>query len=145
MPEACRLLLAFDYGLKRIGVATGNRVTGTASPLRTLPASGSPPWAEIDALVSEWRPDVIVVGRPGPDADRRLLESLDAFVAGLGERYALEIEQVDESFTSAAAESSLREDRRDGILQRRVTRAEIDRRAACLIAEQWMNRSLERN
>ncbi|HUF74492.1 MAG TPA: Holliday junction resolvase RuvX [Gammaproteobacteria bacterium] len=143
MPEARRLLLAFDYGLKRIGVATGNRLTGTASPLTTLKAAGGPPWKEIDALVTEWRPDLIIVGRPGADADARLLESLDDFVAGLSERYALEIEQVDESFTSAAAESALREDRRDGILQRRVTRAEIDRRAACLIAEQWMNQSLE--
>ena len=143
MPEARRLLLAFDYGLKRIGVATGNRLTGTASPLTTLSAAGGPPWTEIDALVSEWGPDLIVIGRPGADADAKLVQSLDAFITCLSKRYALEVEQVDESFTSTAAESALRADRRDGILQRRLTRGQIDRRAACLIAEQWMNQSLE--
>jgi putative Holliday junction resolvase len=143
MPEARRLLLAFDYGLKRIGVATGNRLTRTASPLKTLPARGAPPWTEIDAIVAAWQPDLIVVGRPGVDAGSQLLESIDAFVASLRERYALDIEEVDESFTSTAAESALRADRRDGILRRRVTRGQIDQRAACLIAEQWMNQSLE--
>jgi len=73
----------------------------------------------------------------------QLRESIDAFVASLRERYALDIEEVDESFTSTAAESALRAERRDGILRRRVTRGQIDQRAACLIAEQWMNQSLE--
>ena len=66
MPEGRRLLLAFDYGLKRIGVATGNALTRTASPLTTLNAATEPPWQAIDTLVAEWQPDLIVVGRPLP-------------------------------------------------------------------------------
>jgi len=143
MPEAERLLLAFDYGLKRIGVATANGLTRTASGLVTLSADAGPPWPEIDALVAEWRPDVIVVGRPGTDADARLLEALDVFIESLRERYAIEIEEVDESYTSVAAQSSLRAERRDGILQRRPKWGLIDQRAACLIAEQWMNQTFE--
>lgn len=143
MPDAGRLLLAFDYGLKRIGVATGNGLTRTASGLATLSADAGPPWREIDALVAEWQPDLIVIGRPGADAGSSLIASLDAFVESLRQRYSIEIEEVDESFTSVAAEASLRAERRDGILRRRLTRGQIDQRAACLIAEQWMNQVLD--
>jgi putative pre-16S rRNA nuclease len=143
MPEAGRLLLAFDYGLKRIGVATANGFTRTAAGLVTLTADAGPPWPEIDALVAEWRPDVIVVGRPGADANANLIEAIDAFIESLRQRYAVEIREVDESYTSVAAQSSLRAERRDGILRRRPKRGLIDQRAACLIAEQWMNQTFE--
>ena len=143
MPEARRLLLAFDYGLKRIGVATGNGLTRTASPLTTLTAGSEPPWPEIDALIAEWRPDLLVVGRPGAEAHPSLLTALDSFVGSLQERYSLAIEEVDESFTSTAAEESLRAGRRKGIYNRRLTRGQIDQKAACLIAEQWMNQAFE--
>lgn len=139
------LLLAFDYGLKRIGVATGNRLTRTATPLTTLQSRGGAPWPAIDALVAEWQPDVIVVGDPGPDADARLLEALAAFRRTLADRYALEVAQVDERFSSAAAESMLRAGRAKGIYNRRLNKDRIDRQAACLIAEQWMSEALERD
>jgi len=143
MPEGQRLLLAFDFGLKRIGVATGNGLTRTASPLTTLNASTEPPWQAIDALVAEWQPDLIVVGRPGADADASLLEALDAFVLELKKRYAIDIDEVDESFTSTAAEETLRAGRSKGIYNRRLTRGRIDQVAACLIAEQWMNQAID--
>jgi putative Holliday junction resolvase len=143
MPEARRLLLAFDYGLKRIGVATGNGLTRTASPLTTLVAGSEPPWAKIDELIAEWHPDLIVVGRPGDDADSSLRASLDKFIESLHERYALPVEEVDESFTSTAAEEGLRADRAKGLYNRRLTRGQIDQKAACLIAEQWMNQAFD--
>jgi putative pre-16S rRNA nuclease len=143
MPEARRLLLAFDYGLKRIGVATANGLTRTASPLTTLATAGSIPWPAIDALVAEWQPNLILVGRPGTGANPKLLVSLDAFIEALRERYRVAVEEVDESFTSVAAEASLRAERREGILRRPAKRGQIDQRAACLIAEQWMNQALE--
>lgn len=143
MPEAGGLLLAFDFGKKRIGVATGNSLTRTASPLTTLTCHRDAPWSEIDALIADWKPDLLVVGHPGGDAGADLLESLAAFVESLASRYGIPIERVDESFSSTAALTALREDRRDGILQRRLQRGQIDSRAACLIAEQWMNQSIE--
>jgi putative Holliday junction resolvase len=143
MPEAARLLLAIDYGLKRIGIATGNALTRTASPVTTLAANGEPPWPEIDALIAEWQPDLIVVGHPGPDADASLVSALDDFITVLTNRYGVAVESVDESFTSTAAAESLRADRREGIYNRRLSREKIDQRAACMIAEQWMNQALE--
>lgn len=143
MPERCRLLLAFDFGLKRIGVATGNGLTRTASPLTTLTARTEPPWTEIDALISTWQPDLIVVGHPGTGASEALLSSLEDFVETIAERYGVAVETVDERFTSTAAEESLRADRSKGLYNRRLTRDQIDRQAACLIAEQWMNQAVD--
>lgn len=143
MPERCRLLIAFDFGLKRIGVATGNGLTRTASPLTTLTAGKEPPWTEIDALITAWQPDLIVIGHPGPDASEALLAALGDFIEQTGDRYGIAIETVDERFTSTAAEESLRADRSKGLYNRRLTREQIDRQAACLIAEQWMNQAVE--
>ena len=139
MSEPRRLLLAFDFGIKRIGIATGNLLTRTASPLTTLTCRDTPPWLEIDALIADWRPDVLVVGDPGADADEALSKALAAFVTTLKVRYPIAVERADERFTSAAASSSLRADRRKGIYNRRLRRGDVDSRAACLIAEQWIN------
>lgn len=136
-------LIAFDFGLKRIGIASGNRLTRTATPVTTLAAGGEPPWPEIERLLGEWRPDRIVVGHPGAGADSRLLAGLDAFVAGLAERFALPIDLVDESYSSAAAAAELRAGRREGIYNRRLDKGRIDSGAACLIAEQWMSETIE--
>ena len=137
------LLLAFDYGLKRIGIASGNRLTQTATPVTTLTAAGTVPWAKIDAVIAEWQPDLLVVGHPGVDAHAPLLESLTGFLAELARRYGIAIEQVDESYSSTAAAENLRTGRAKGIYNRRLTRGRIDSEAACLIAEQWMNQALE--
>ena len=143
MPEAWRLLLAIDFGLKRIGVATANSHTRTASPLTTLEADDALPWQGIDALMAEWKPDLVVIGDPGPDADTGLREALDTFVRSLKGRYGLPVNLVDESFTSSAAEAKLRAGRRKGIYNQRLRRGQIDQQAACLIAEQWMNQAVE--
>ena len=143
MPDARGLLLAFDYGKKRIGVATGNGLTRTATPLTTLQAGAEPPWPAIDALIKEWRPRLIVVGQPESATDADLLHAVADFVAALKQRYGIEVQQVDESYSSVAAESALRDGRREGILARRLRREQIDQHAACLIAEQWMNQSID--
>ena len=57
--------MAFDFGLRRIGVATGQRITGTATPLTTVAArGGQPDWTAIEQLVRQWRPDALIVGVP---------------------------------------------------------------------------------
>jgi putative Holliday junction resolvase len=62
---ALRLLLGFDYGTKQIGVAVGQVITGQARELCTLKAqNGVPDWDKVQALISEWKPDAIVVGLP---------------------------------------------------------------------------------
>jgi len=133
------ILLAFDFGLRRIGIATANRATRTASPLTTLRADGAPPWRELDRVIEDWRPTQLVVGVPEGAGVEAVARRARAFAAELTERYALPVATVDETLTSAAAESELAENRRSGYLRRRIGKGGVDRVAACLIAEQWMN------
>ena len=134
------VLLAFDFGLRRVGVATGNLHTRTASPLTTLYVGRELPWSRLDAIVEEWRPARLLVGVPEESTvATSVTKRAHAFAGALAERYSLPVETVDESFTSAAAAAELREGRRSGALRRRVDKGSVDRRAACLIAEQWMS------
>lgn len=133
------VLLAFDFGFRRIGVASGNLLTRTATPVTTVRVGDDIPWAELDRIVREWAPDKLIVGMPG-NTDRPVNAAIGAFLEALRGRYGLPVESVDESLSSHAAASALREKRRSGYLRRRVNKAEVDRHAACLIAEQWMSR-----
>ena len=132
------ILLAFDFGRRRIGVATGNLLTGTATPLETLNASGGPPWRHLDHSIEEWRPGCLLVGIPGGDGAAEVAAGAREFVSALERRYRLPVVTTDESLSSRAAESRLREARASGHMKRRVRKGDIDSQAACVIAEQWM-------
>lgn len=138
MTGAGQLILAFDFGLKRIGIASANLLTQTASPLTTLEVRGEFPWREVDRVVSDWRPEHLVVGTPGRIGDASIDAEARAFADELGRRTGLAVSIVDETLTSWAAADQLRQDRRSGLLNRRIGRGRLDRHAACLIAEQWM-------
>ena len=133
------ILLAFDFGLRRIGIATANRETRTSSPLTTVRVERNLPWHELDRILDDWRPAQLVVGVPEGDGTEAVARRARAFAAALAERYGLPVATVDETLTSAAAASELAEKRRSGYLRRRVGKGGIDRLAACLIAEQWMS------
>ena len=133
------ILLAFDFGFRRIGIATANRETRTSSPLTTLRVEREPPWRELDRILDDWRPGHLVVGVPEGEGTEAVARRARAFAAALAERYKLPVATVDETLTSAAAASELAEKRRSGYLRRRVGKGGIDRVAACLIAEQWMS------
>ena len=137
---AARTVLSFDYGLRRIGVAVGNTLTGTADALATVAASdGAPDWTAVDRLVAEWRPTVIVAGVPyNEGGDGRLAAAALRFAGELGERYGIEVHRVDERLTSREAEDDLRERRRSGAKARRVRRVDVDREAARLLLLQWL-------
>jgi putative holliday junction resolvase len=132
------LLVAFDFGLRRIGIATANRETRTASPLTTLRVDREPPWTELDRIINDWRPAQLLVGVPEGEGAAAIARRARSFAAALGERYDLPVATVDETLTSVAAEAELAEKRRSGYLRRRVGKGGIDRVAACLIAEQWL-------
>jgi putative Holliday junction resolvase len=133
------VLLAFDFGLRRLGVATGNLSTRTASPLTTLRMERALPWADIDRVIDDWRPTQLVVGLPEGEGAREIARAVRGFVEQLRERYRLPVATVDETLTSAAAQAEIVGARRSGFLRRRVGRGSTDRVAACLIAEQWMS------
>lgn len=141
-----RCALAFDFGLRRIGVALAEPGFGLASALGVVSAqAGEPDWAALDRLLKEWNPALLVVGAPcepdgshGPSAGPAL-----TFAARLGERYSLPVSLVDERLTSRAAEAILREQRQSGLRKRRVRSGEVDSLAARLIAETWLNSNMD--
>ncbi len=132
--------LGFDFGLRRIGVAVGSTVTGTARGLAVVRhGEQAPDWAAIAALVDEWQPDLAVVGVPynmdGSPSD--LTPRAERFARQLAGRSGLRVETVDERLSSREAEAGLRAERRDGRRPRRVDAAAVDMRSAAVILERW--------
>lgn len=132
-------VLAFDFGLRRIGVAVGQQVTRSASALETLSnGANGPDWSRIDRLIKEWQPSRLIVGMP-QTADGKppaLLEPIREFCSGLA-RYQRPVETVDERYSSQAASEQLIAARRDG-RRGRINKGEIDAAAAACIAERWL-------
>lgn len=136
-----RSLLALDFGLRRIGVASGTCLTGTASALTTVAATdGIPDWGQLDRLVKDWMPDMFVLGLPynkrGDESE--MTATVRRFAATLKSRYELPTEFIDERYTSAEASTLLKEQRRQGIRNKRIQKSDVDSLAAKLIAESWM-------
>jgi len=132
-------ILAFDFGLRRIGIAVGQSVTGSASPLGTIANSESGVDRDaIAALIREWRPTLLVVGMPmhadGSPSD--LQKPVEAFIEEL-RSFGLPVESVDERYTSVEAERVLKEARASGS-RGRISKEEIDSAAAVFIAERYL-------
>ncbi len=110
MPRA-RTILAFDFGTRRLGIAIGNTVTGSARPLETMdePVS-SRRFERIGALLGEWRPDALVVGRPlQPDgAATAVTLAAERFARQLSGRFGLPVALVDERYSTVAARERIR-------------------------------------
>ena len=140
MPLPAEVILAFDYGVRRIGVAVGQTTTGTASPAGVIPVHGTPDWPAIERCVNEWTPGRLLVGVPyNMDGTETVLTATcRAFATELARRFGLPVDCVDERLTSAAASADLREARRSGARSRRVRREDIDAHAARLILETWL-------
>jgi putative holliday junction resolvase len=144
MPEspagAARVVLAFDFGRRRIGVASGDTVSRSAAPLRALAVgSAGPRWEEIGALLGEWQPALAVVGLPYnvDGSDSAMTQSARDFAAELGRRHRLEVVLIDERYSSREAEARLKSARESGLRRRRVAKADVDAAAACIILERW--------
>ena len=135
MPEQARTVLAFDFGIKRIGVAVGEAELGTAHP---LPGIAAPGFAEIEKLVKEWRPAALVVGLPVAErGEHPLARRVQRFARQLEGRFHLPVAQVDERYSSAEVESRMRSaygKRKTADLARGKT---LDSQAAQIILEQY--------
>jgi len=130
--------IALDYGLKRVGVATATG--GVITPRKHLPASaGLPQWKELDRLVGEYNPQVLVLGC-APDPGPELEAALKRFRKQLKCRYGLSVQTIQEHLTTREARAWLRERRSAGQLGRRARKGEVDSLAACLIARDWQER-----
>lgn len=135
--QAKRTVIAFDFGLSQIGVATGNCLLGTTAPLPILKAKeGSPDWRLVEKLVAEWRPDLLVVGDPlNMDGSASQLSARAAkFARRLQGRLGLEVVMVDERLSSFEAKYESRERGHRGDFKHKP----IDSLAAELILKTWL-------
>jgi putative Holliday junction resolvase len=125
-PSQPRSYLSFDFSLKRVGVASGNDLTRTATPLTTLREEGDARFAAIGKLLAEWKPDALVVGVPShPDgAPHDNTERARRFARRLAGRFGLPVHEVDERWTTTEAKS--------------LGAADADAAAAALILEQFL-------
>jgi len=107
VPAVLQTFLAFDYGLKRTGCATGSRLTGTATPRGTIAAEGDARFAQIAQRLGEWAPDALVVGVPfHPDgAPHENTARAQKFARQLRGRYGLPVYEVDERYSTTEAHS----------------------------------------
>jgi putative holliday junction resolvase len=135
-----RVVLAFDFGQRRIGVACGDTVSRSAAPLDAVPVNaGGPRWELIDALLREWQPALAVVGLPYnvDGSDSAMTQAARQFAAELERRCRLPVVLVDERYSSREAEARLKSARASGLRRRRVAKADVDAAAACVILERW--------
>lgn len=117
------VVLAFDFGLRRIGVAIGNGITREARPLTIIEALGDARWSRIAAVIAEWQPTRLVVGIPRhPDgAPHEMTARCEKFARQLLGRHQLPVASVDERYSSAVVEGGR------------------DDAAAAVILQQWFN------
>lgn len=128
-------VLAFDYGLRRIGVAVGEAALGIAHPLMVIEAVE--PWEQVAELVAEWSPSAFVVGMPVHDDGRHheLSGAVRRFSSQLDRRFGLPVHLVDERFSSSEAASHLRE----AGVRGRAQKPHLDAFAATAILQAWFD------
>ena len=126
VPSHLQTFLAFDFGQKRTGVASGNRLLAAATPQGTIRAEGDARFAQIEARIREWRPDALVVGVPfHPDgAAHDNTRAAQRFARQLHGRFRLPVFQVDERYSTTEALASGARD--------------ADAASACIILEQFL-------
>jgi len=136
-----RVVLAFDFGLKRIGVASGDTLTSRAAPRPAVAASASgPDWKALEREINGLQPNLLVVGAPynADGSAGALTAAARRFAAELERRFGLPVKQVDERWSSLEANAALRSQRASGERRRRVRREDIDSAAAAVILERWL-------
>jgi putative Holliday junction resolvase len=135
MPDG--IYVGFDFGYKRIGVAVGQQLTLTASPLPTLQAVlGVPDWHLVQKLIVEWQPVAMIVGLPTcmDGSEQYTTSAARGFARQLRRRFARPVHCVDERLSTKEARAHLFEE--GGY--RKLKTSEIDSIAACIILEQWL-------
>lgn len=142
MPEAqAQVVLAFDFGLRRIGVASGDTLSASAAPRVAVRVTHHGiDWPAIERLLHEYQPDLLVVGSPhhADGSLSSLSARADQFAAALGARARRPVHRADEYASSIEAAAELKRQRASGQRRRRVQHADIDSAAAAIILERWL-------
>lgn len=135
-----KTLLAFDYGTRNIGVAVGQRISSSASPLTPLKAKdGVPDWNHIEKIIADWKPDLVLVGLPlnMDDTESELSIRARKFANRIHGRFGVKVELVDERLTSFEAKGEVMS--RGG--SRDYKNNPVDSIAARLILEGWLEKN----
>ena len=130
MSEPIETVIAFDYGSKRIGVAVGQTLSGTAQAVTVVKQkNGRINWPEIEKIIAEWRPDRIVLGFPATRDGRAITlhSAIERFAQDLKKRFDVPVELCDEHLSSFEA------------AQREPDQHVLDAMAAQIILETWLN------
>jgi len=125
-------ILSFDFGTKKIGVAVGQTKTRTSSPLEVIfNKNNVTNWSKIHSIVEEWRPELILVGKPlnmdGTDSD--IMKTVNIFFKKLNKITNIPCEYVDERLTSFEARQNLLEIKKDL----------VDAHAAKILIDHWLS------
>ena len=126
-------ILAFDFGTKKIGVAVGQTSTFTSSPLQVISSKDNKVnWNEIIILLDEWKPELIIVGKPlnMDGTDSEIMKEVDRFFLKLKNIYDAKYEYIDERLTTFEAKDILGESKV----------AEVDAHAAKILIDNWFER-----
>lgn len=146
MPEAPpahhdpQIVLAFDFGMRRLGLASGNSVTRSAHGLRALLCrDGMPDWQEVQREVSASGAKHLIVGSPNHENGEAsaMSQRARAFAAELQRRTGLPVELVDERYSSLDAQELLRDQRQSGQRRARLQKSDVDAMAAAVILRRW--------
>tara|TARA_Y100000996_G_C22463647_1_gene619109 strand:- start:235 stop:621 length:387 start_codon:yes stop_codon:yes gene_type:complete len=125
-------IVAFDFGVKKIGVAVGQTETNTSSPLHVIQNKDNKiNWNEISIVLDEWKPDLILIGKPlnMDGTDSEIMKKVDKFFQKLKSTYEAEYQYVDERLTTFEAREILKENEKDF----------VDANAAKILIDQWLN------
>ena len=125
-------IIAFDYGEKKIGVAVGQTSTNTSSPLKVIFNNhGKVNWDEINSLLNEWNPDLIIVGKPlnMDGTESEVMKKVNKFYNNLMKIYKARYEYVDERLTTFEAKEILKDNKAEL----------VDANAAKILIDNWFN------
>ncbi|AKJ41188.1 Holliday junction resolvase RuvX [Pragia fontium] len=138
---ANRTVLGFDFGTKSIGVAIGQEITGTARPLTSFKAKeGVPDWQQIEKLLKEWLPDLVVVGLPlnMDGTEQPVTAQARKFANRIHGRFGVQIALHDERLSTVEAKADLFD--RGGF--RALNKGSVDAASAVIILESWFEQQL---
>lgn len=132
--------LAFDFGLRRIGTAIGQDLTGTAQALTTLDSvKQQPDWKAIEKLINTWKPNALIIGVPyhmdGKEQD--MTHAAQKFGRQLHGRFNLPVHEMDERLSSHEAENEITAQRAAGHRKKQL-KGDIDKMAAQIILQSWI-------
>ena len=136
-----RTVLGFDFGTKSIGVAIGQEITGTARPLTAFKAKeGNPDWQQVEKLLKEWQPDLVIVGLPlnMDGTEQPGTAQARKFANRLHGRFGVQIELHDERLSTVEARADLFD--RGGF--RALNKGSVDAASAVIILESWFEKQL---